>query len=97
MTVVRAPAELEPAERAVAVGTFDGVHRGHRRVIDALRETGLASQTNDAFRDRRSERVRAARLLDRGGCDRCWCRFVRHGDKRVPRVLRRGENVQKFA
>ena len=28
---------------AVVIGTFDGVHRGHRRVIDALRETGLRS------------------------------------------------------
>jgi riboflavin kinase/FMN adenylyltransferase len=43
MTVVRSPAELEPAERAVAVGTFDGVHRGHLTVIDALKETGLRS------------------------------------------------------
>jgi riboflavin kinase / FMN adenylyltransferase len=41
--VARSPAELEPAERAVAIGTFDGVHRGHRWVIDALRETGLRS------------------------------------------------------
>jgi len=43
VTVVRSPAELEPAERAVAIGTFDGVHRGHLRVIDALRESGLRS------------------------------------------------------
>ncbi len=43
MTVARSSAELEAAERAVAIGTFDGVHRGHRRVIDALRETGLRS------------------------------------------------------
>jgi riboflavin kinase / FMN adenylyltransferase len=27
--------------RAVAIGTFDGVHRGHRRVIEAARATGL--------------------------------------------------------
>jgi riboflavin kinase/FMN adenylyltransferase len=26
---------------AVAIGTFDGVHRGHRRVIEAALETGL--------------------------------------------------------
>jgi riboflavin kinase / FMN adenylyltransferase len=43
VTVARSSAELEAAERAVAIGTFDGVHRGHRRVIDALRETGLRS------------------------------------------------------
>jgi riboflavin kinase / FMN adenylyltransferase len=27
--------------RAVAIGTFDGVHRGHRRVIEAARAVGL--------------------------------------------------------
>jgi riboflavin kinase/FMN adenylyltransferase len=37
------PAELEPAERAIAIGTFDGVHRGHRAVVDAARTTGLRS------------------------------------------------------
>jgi riboflavin kinase / FMN adenylyltransferase len=41
--VARSPQELEPAERAVAVGTFDGVHRGHRAVIEALLATGLRS------------------------------------------------------
>jgi riboflavin kinase/FMN adenylyltransferase len=43
MIVARSPAELEPAERAVALGTFDGVHRGHRTVIDAVKATGLRS------------------------------------------------------
>ena len=43
MIVARSPEELEPAERAVALGTFDGVHRGHRAVIEALKATGLRS------------------------------------------------------
>jgi riboflavin kinase/FMN adenylyltransferase len=41
--VARGAAELQPAERAVAVGTFDGVHRGHRAVIEAAKATGLRS------------------------------------------------------
>ena len=43
MIVAHAPSELEPGERAVAIGTFDGVHRGHRSVIEAARESGLRS------------------------------------------------------
>jgi riboflavin kinase / FMN adenylyltransferase len=43
MIVARAARELEPADRAVALGTFDGVHRGHRAVIDAVKATGLRS------------------------------------------------------
>lgn len=35
MNVARTPQELEPARRAVAIGTFDGIHLGHRRVIEA--------------------------------------------------------------
>jgi riboflavin kinase / FMN adenylyltransferase len=43
VTVARDPHELEPARRAAAIGTFDGVHCGHRRVIDAARVAGLRS------------------------------------------------------
>ena len=43
MKVVRDPAELEPAERAIAIGTFDGVHLGHRAAIEAATATGLRS------------------------------------------------------
>jgi len=41
--VARSPAELEPARRAVALGTFDGLHVGHRRVIEAALAAGLRS------------------------------------------------------
>lgn len=43
MRVVRRPDELEAAERAVAIGSFDGVHLGHRQVLDAARAAGLPS------------------------------------------------------
>ena len=42
MRVVRAADELEPRPRAVAIGTFDGVHRGHARVIEGALELGPA-------------------------------------------------------
>jgi len=41
VNVARRPDELEPARRAVAIGTFDGVHVGHRRVLDAALSAGL--------------------------------------------------------
>jgi len=41
VNVAREPAGLQEAQRSVAVGTFDGVHRGHLRVIAAAREAGL--------------------------------------------------------
>ncbi len=43
MLVARAAHELPPAERTVAIGTFDGVHRGHRAVIEAARASPLRS------------------------------------------------------
>jgi riboflavin kinase / FMN adenylyltransferase len=41
VNVARSPAELEPVPRAVALGTFDGIHRGHRSVIRAAVDAGL--------------------------------------------------------
>ena len=43
MNVAHRPEELEPARRSVAIGTFDGVHRGHLRVLDAARTASLRS------------------------------------------------------
>ena len=40
MKVARSPLELGAGERAVAIGTFDGVHLGHRRVIEAALAAG---------------------------------------------------------
>jgi riboflavin kinase/FMN adenylyltransferase len=41
VTVARRPGELEARPRAVAIGTFDGVHRGHHAVLRAALESGL--------------------------------------------------------
>jgi len=40
VNVAREVAGLEPKPRAVALGTFDGVHLGHRRVLDAALAAG---------------------------------------------------------
>jgi riboflavin kinase/FMN adenylyltransferase len=40
VNVARQPAELGSRPRAVAIGTFDGVHRGHRAVIRAAVDAG---------------------------------------------------------
>ena len=42
MRVAHTPAQVERQPRAVAVGSFDGVHRGHVAVLEAARATGLA-------------------------------------------------------
>ena len=41
MRIAHAPAQLERRPRAVAIGTFDGVHLGHLSVIQAVIESGL--------------------------------------------------------
>ncbi len=41
MTIARSVAELPRRDRAVAVGTFDGVHLGHRRVLEQVVGSGL--------------------------------------------------------
>jgi len=40
VNVARAPGELERKPRAVAIGTFDGVHRGHQAVVRHAVEAG---------------------------------------------------------
>lgn len=41
MKVVRDPKDLPRGTRTIAVGSFDGVHLGHRRVLDVAFESGL--------------------------------------------------------
>ena len=41
MRIAHAPSQLDRRPRAVAIGTFDGVHRGHRSVLRSAVESGL--------------------------------------------------------
>ena len=41
MRIAHAPSQLDRRPRAVAIGTFDGVHRGHRSVLRATVGSGL--------------------------------------------------------
>ncbi|HEX2302989.1 MAG TPA: riboflavin biosynthesis protein RibF [Gaiella sp.] len=41
MRIVHAPSQLARRPRAVAIGTFDGVHRGHLSVLHAAVDSGL--------------------------------------------------------
>ena len=43
MRVARTPAELGDADRAVAIGTFDGLHRGHQAVVRAAVDAELVT------------------------------------------------------
>jgi riboflavin kinase/FMN adenylyltransferase len=49
VNVARRPEELDRRPRAVAIGTFDGVHLGHRAVIGAAVDAGTATPTVVTF------------------------------------------------
>ena len=40
MKVAHRPEELADGDRVAAIGSFDGVHLGHRRVLDTARAAG---------------------------------------------------------
>jgi riboflavin kinase/FMN adenylyltransferase len=42
MKIAHAPSQVERQPRAAAIGAFDGVHLGHRAIVEAAASTGLA-------------------------------------------------------
>ena len=42
MKIAHSPSQVERQPRAVAIGTFDGMHRGHLSVVQAAIDSGLA-------------------------------------------------------
>ena len=42
MRIAHSPSQVERQPRAVAIGTFDGVHQGHQSVVQAAVDSGLA-------------------------------------------------------
>lgn len=43
MRLAHSPGQVERQPRAAAMGTFDGVHRGHQAVVETAVQTGLAA------------------------------------------------------
>jgi riboflavin kinase/FMN adenylyltransferase len=69
MKVTSTPSDVERLPRAVAVGTFDGVHRGHRAVVDEAAATGLVPTVVTFDPHPRIALGNRVELLDEAGVD----------------------------